>query len=296
MLECKHPLLTALLMALLLASFITCQHSEKENIVDLYSDWSGKEIQFPSEPIFTINGRDTVNISIKHGYKVVMYVDSLECLKCRLIPDKWHDFIHTIDSLNIDSVQMLFFIIPKKDNIINYVLSSLHFSYPVCIDLQDSLNILNRFPADENFHTFLLDKDNKVLAIGNPVLNPKIKELYLNIIQGKDVVNKDVVPETTVSVNTSIQPLGSFNWKQIQRTTFVLKNIGKQPLRITDVITSCGCTTVEFPKEEIRVGERATLHVTYQADSPESVDTTIKVYANVAEAPVVLRITGEAKE
>lgn len=41
-----------------------------------------------------------------------------------------------------------------------------------------------------NFHTFLLDKDNKVLAIGNPIHNPKVKELYLKIIQGEKVEQK----------------------------------------------------------------------------------------------------------
>ncbi|RHK39008.1 hypothetical protein DW069_02735 [Bacteroides thetaiotaomicron] len=30
-----------------------------------------------------------------------------------------------------------------------------------------------------------MDKNNRVIAVGNPVYNPKIKKLYFNIISGK---------------------------------------------------------------------------------------------------------------
>lgn len=65
-----------------------------------------------------------------------------------------------------------------------YILKRDHFTYPVCMDVNDSMNKLNHFPPDNMFQTFLLDKDNKVIAIGNPVYNSKVKELYMNIIQG----------------------------------------------------------------------------------------------------------------
>ena len=46
------------------------------------------------------------------------------------------------------------------------------FNHYVFIDEKDSLNQLNAFPANEAFHTLLLDKNNKVLAMGNPIHNP----------------------------------------------------------------------------------------------------------------------------
>ena len=53
------------------------------------------------------------------------------------------------------------------------------------------------------FHTFLLDKSNKIIAIGNPIHNPKIKELYLKIIQGGEVKpdNRKLIIQTEVSVD-----------------------------------------------------------------------------------------------
>ena len=36
---------------------------------------------------------------------------------------------------------------------------------------------------DERFHTFLLNKENKVVLAGNPVGNNKLKRLYLEAIK-----------------------------------------------------------------------------------------------------------------
>lgn len=64
-----------------------------------------------------------------------------------------------------------------------------NFDKPICMDQSDRLNELNHFPADGRFQTFLLDKDNKVVVIGNPIHNPNIRELYLKEITGKQPVS-----------------------------------------------------------------------------------------------------------
>ena len=74
------------------------------------------------------------------------------------------------------------------------------FDRPICIDLDDRLNKLNKFPADMTFQTFLLDKNNKVTVLGNPVHNTAVKDLYLKQITGKDTPNKNI-PKTTAEVN-----------------------------------------------------------------------------------------------
>ena len=58
------------------------------------------------------------------------------------------------------------------------------FSYPVFIDIKGTINDLNRFPQTTQYQCFLLDKDNKVLMIGNPVMKMRIWELYKSRITG----------------------------------------------------------------------------------------------------------------
>ena len=181
-------------------------------------------------------------------------------------------------------VPVMLFFHPEQGKMdeIQFILKRDDFDYPVCIDVNDSLNKLNHFPSEMEFQTFLLDKDNKVLAIGNPVLNPAVKELYLKIIQGKPLrdESEDKQVVTTVSLESTVLSMGDFAWQEEQQGTFRLKNTGEKPLVIQDVVTSCGCLTVDYPQEPVMPGKEAVIGVTYKADSPGYFNKVVTVYCN----------------
>ena len=149
----------------------------------------------------------------------------------------------------------------------------------------------------ERHRTFLLDKDNKVLAIGNPIHNPKVKELYLKIIQGEKIgsINESNVLNTMVDIDKTAASLGDFAWQEERKATFTLKNMGNKPLFISDVTSSCGCTSVDYSKEPVNPSESLRLHVTYKADHPGHFSKTITVYCNADASPIRLKISGNAK-
>jgi hypothetical protein len=160
---------------------------EKENIIRLVSEWQGKMIVFPPDLVFTRYATDTVDYQTPESeYKVLIYIDSLGCMGCSLQLPKWKELIAYTDSLTGASVPFLFFFHPnergKKE--IYFLLESDKFDRPVCIDTEDDLNRLNHFPAVAAFQTFLLDRENKVAVIGNPVSGPAVRKLYLKQIQG----------------------------------------------------------------------------------------------------------------
>ena len=136
-----------------------------------------------------------------------------------------------------------------------------------------------------------------MLAIGNPIHNPKVKELYLKIIQGEKIERGDEskVIKTEVDISNMSVSLGSFDWQEEQKATFVLKNVGDKPLVIQDVTTSCGCTTVTYPKAPALPGRELALEVVYKAEHLEHFDKTITVYCNAETSPLVLKISGNAK-
>ena len=148
-----------------------------------------------------------------------------------------------------------------------------------------------------NFQTFLLDRNNRVIAIGNPIYNPKVKELYLKIIKGEKIERRDesIVIKTEVDASYISVSLGRFDWQEEQKATFILKNVGDKPLVIQDVATSCGCTTVAYSKEPALPGKEIDLEVVYKAEHPEHFDKTITVYCNAETSPLVLKISGDAK-
>lgn len=273
--------------------FVSCSETEKERIGRLVNEWSDKEVVFPENSYFVSLNKDTMYLP-KSEYTIVTYVDSIGCTSCKLKLMEWRRLIAQVDSANNTSV--LFFLHPKDEKEIVYALRRDNFTYPVCIDEKDTFNKLNKLPHDEMFQTFLLDKNNKVVAIGNPVHNPKVKELYLKIIMGdKAAPQKEVKIQTSVMCSNSIVDMGKFDWHQEQKATFTLTNTGNSPLVVTDVITSCGCTTVDYGKEPVRPGKSLELKVQYKADHPEHFDKTITVYCNTETSPIKLRITGNAE-
>lgn len=144
------------------------------------------------------------------------------------------------------------------------------------------------------FQTFLLDKENKVVAIGNPVLNPKVKELYVRLITGNEGI-KSSTTQTQVSVSQTVVDFGKFPMQEKKEHRFALTNTGNNVLAVQDVITSCGCTKAEYSKEPVRPGGTLEVKVIYEADEPGRFNKSITVYCNAKESPLQLTIRGFAE-
>ena len=281
----------------LLFFLLSCQ-GKRDDVGTILQEWQGKEICFPDNMLFTIRGNDTVDFSYVGKYKILSYVDSTGCTSCKLGLDKWTEYISQIDSVTLNSVKFLFFFCPKDGTEIYQMLRIKKFEYPICIDNDDKMNRLNHFPSDERFQTFLLDKDNRVLAVGNPVHNPKVKELYLKIIRGENVSQEGETSrtQTTMEVDRTEADMGRFDWREEQTAEFVLKNTGDSPLVILDTHTSCGCTQAEYDGKPVLPGDSLVLRVTYKADSPGHFRKEVTVRSNAEDEQLKLTVTGEAEE
>lgn len=73
---------------ILLFMLLSCKNHKRENISSILQHWEHREILFPTNNIFSIQGRDTVDYSIDADFKILTYVDSTGCTSCRL---KLHD-------------------------------------------------------------------------------------------------------------------------------------------------------------------------------------------------------------
>ena len=273
----------------------SCQESREEAMLRLVNEWNGKEIKFPARSVFTIQGKDTVDVKWGNAdYKVVTYIDSVGCTSCKLQLPRWKKLVEKVDSLTNGRVPFLFYFHPKDRKELRYLTRRDDFTYPVCFDERDELNRLNQFPTDMTFQTFLLDKDNKVVAMGNPVHNPKVKELYLDLITGGRSSNSSG-QITQVSVDQTELDFGNFPKEEKQERSFVLTNTGKGLLVIQDIVTSCGCTKVEYSKEPIRPGTTLELKVIYEAEKAEHFNKTVTVYCNTKDSPLRLTVKGTAR-
>ncbi|GHU83897.1 hypothetical protein FACS189415_7270 [Bacteroidia bacterium] len=174
---------TLILLSLFLVSCHSADKKKKEEITRLVTEWQGKEIVFPKDIIFTRFATDTVDYQVSESeYKVLIYVDSVGCTSCKLQLLKWKELIAYTDSLTNGSVPFLFFFHPKDIRELRYLFKIDEFDLPICIDTEDELIRLNRFPVNMTFQTFLLNRDNEVVVIGNPIHNLSVKDLYLKQI------------------------------------------------------------------------------------------------------------------
>ena len=289
-------LVSLIFIAILLLS---CKESEQDKIVRLVNEWNGKIIQFPDSICLTSYGYDTIMTKYtreRSSYTILNYVDTIGCVSCRLQLPRWKIMMEELDSLYPNRVTCLMVFNPKgKRKLIKHLRNN-QFNYFVYIDEKDTLNKMNRFLNEEDFGTFLLDKNSKVVAIGNPVLKSQVRNLYFNIISGNTVLTSVDKQALTVAFLSEYKiDLGDFSWDKRKEVEVVVSNVGKIPLVINDVISSCGCTTVEYAKEPIRPGESIVLKINYKAEHPEHFNKTITMYCNAEGVPLKLRISGNAK-
>ena len=266
-----------------------CSNKE-ETIVD---QWLDKTVIIPEDLIYTRYGMDTIEYSTAlSDYTILMYVDTVGCTSCQLQLERWHDWIRYLKRDSPYNISFLFDFYPKDEEELLDLLQFYQFDVPVCIDRKDRLNSMNKFPMGNKYHTFLLDKENRIVLIGNPVNNEGIADLYRKILVPSD----SILHEKKQAL--ILVPHKKINLYQIPKDSikaqFVIKNIGSEKLVLQHLSTSCGCTSVKYPKQPISSGDSAIIRVQIEKQKRGFFQETIRVYANIPESPITLNITGSA--
>jgi len=73
---------------------------------------------------------------------------------------------------------------------------------------------------------------------------------------------------------------------------FKFKNMGDEPLILSNLRSSCGCTVPEWPKDPIKKAKEGIIKVKYNTRIVGAFSKTIVVYSNGSEEPVYLKIKG----
>lgn len=155
------------------------KRSKQKSVVE---EWVGKELIIPDGLTFQIQDIPISYDFNNADFKIVTYIDSTGCTNCKMKLHEWNRFIDDIKKITDAHVNFLMIINSSRLNKIKFLLKSNYFSNVVSIDTHDIFNKSNKLSIHSRYHTFLIDKNNKILAIGNPVYNSKIRRLYGKII------------------------------------------------------------------------------------------------------------------
>ena len=281
------------LYILLLLSLLTaCKENNKEKFAQLVQEWQGKEIVFPQDMAFTRFVTEPVDYRIPDAeYKVLVYVDSVGCTSCKLQLLKWKELIAHVDSATNGNVPFIFVFQSKDDRELRYILKCDNFDRPVCIDRNNRFNSSNRFPQDITFQTFLLDKDNKVKVIGNPVHNLAVRDLYLKQITGMQY--QEALSKTTLETDKAEYDLGTVKEGTTKKQTVTVRNTGTSVFKLKGFTTSCDCTEATCDWKELQPGESGTVTVSYEAEQPGEFYRTVEIYGNIPNNSLMVSFIGK---
>lgn len=97
------------------------------------------------------------------------------------------------------------------------------------------------------------------------------------------------IPLTSVALTEPSFNFGNIKKGEQKNHTFEITNTGKNPLIISEVRPTCGCTAPEFSKEPISPGQKAKVVLNFDSTNFEGpVTKTAEVYANTEKSPIIL--------
>ena len=258
----------------LLLILLVCGCSFENNVRDKYNQWIGREVIIPSDA--------------PSGLKIMLFVGKGDCYRCQLQLHSWRNFISEIRNRAKQNISLVMCIQTTDTATIYKIAAEEQYDIPLYFDQNGDIDKRNNFDLDYNFRCFLLDENNRVVLIGNPVQNPKIKDLYIRTICERLNINYSPKRENNLRKN-----LGVFSQNETKTVQFEIKNPAKKVLLIDSVFTSCECTKTKINKTEILQNESAVLTVIYKPDGIGDFIREIYVKIHNEEKPKIFEIEGK---
>lgn len=164
------------------AALSSCRNPMKRDL----EEFIGSEIVMPTQVTAAYNGIDTlIAPDYANDIKMVVWYDSTGCSSCRLKDLwQWEEFAKYADS--VDNLGMYVILSPSDENIHSVNLAVRTQATPFFVYKDYSREFYGEnssLPSKSALHTFLLDRNNKVVLAGSPLQNPQLEALYKSTIE-----------------------------------------------------------------------------------------------------------------
>ncbi len=95
-------------------------------------------------------------------------------------------------------------------------------------------------------------------------------------------------PTTSIKFDKSTHDFGTLTAGEKATYKYTFTNTGTEPLIISNVKASCGCTTPSYSKEPVAPGETGFINVQYSASGSGSVTKNVTITANTKPAKTMI--------
>lgn len=117
--------------------------------------------------------------------KLVHYVDSAQCTTCYLQSVMQDGRLLNMEKQTKNKFVNIFIIEPsprRKQSLSSDYKNNL-LPQVILVDTAHVFMGKNKLPSETMYHTFLLDENNKIILVGNPLTNKKIEGMILSLIE-----------------------------------------------------------------------------------------------------------------
>lgn len=258
------------------------------------NSWVGKKLVLPIEAgYFTTKGDSADAQMPREKFTILRYIGKEGCTSCRMHLTTYPKMLADLEDTVGCKVGFVCVINPVDMNEIRCILRRDNYAnLTMWIDEADTLNTVNRFPRHESLQTFLLDEDHRVLAVGDPAVNPRVMQLYVSLLTN-DTINTARLPQTRLEAAEAEIDLGAVTAGDTIVRTVAVKNVGAQEYVLDRVVTSCDCTAAELTPQRIGPGGSATLRIRFS--EPEAAGDfyrTVDIYGNTPD-PITIELSGK---
>lgn len=170
------------LYALLTLSFGGCV---KKGTADILEQMGKAPVQLCTDQMACVIPDSVVGFDCDaEELKLVVFSDTTNCSQCYIshLMD-WNDLLQLEN--NYPKLSFYFVMAARKNegNILSELLRNCGLRHVVYVDTANVFLSKNpHINVPEVFHTFLLDKDNRVVLVGNPLKNQAIYEIFMDIL------------------------------------------------------------------------------------------------------------------
>jgi hypothetical protein len=94
------------------------------------------------------------------------------------------------------------------------------------------------------------------------------------------------MPQTTFAISDTMIELGKITEGEKRTAVYSIKNTGTNPLLISNIVTSCGCTAPTYPKQPMLPGDSAAIELVFNSAGKEGeIRKSAMVKCNSVDAP-----------
>ncbi len=145
-------------------------------------DMMAKPILMP-DSLLKVSRDSVVKCNLSANNTLIVYIDSQECKSCVFSNLKGYDLLNK-QSKSSSMFKLAIIISPAHNEREEAIaLARSHIGFTAYIDVNNDFSEINKnIPRQRSFHTFLTDRQGRVIFIGDPLSSERMMELFIETL------------------------------------------------------------------------------------------------------------------